>query len=270
LSDTFYSLESLENFSRIRTIVISDSFLMTFRVLDRAIQERIVYGLVRAIGEPTLTQVPSQQNLRQESADLSEAQVQQLISIAGDHSATEEQWVNACLLLGNTQPEWRKKRKNRKLAIIVVSAILVSAGGLGFSIMGSGPGSVPVTPVISPPIAPPGPTASVPEPAEVDVDFGPYMASMQRRIKRAWFPHSSDVSKHTAVLFKINREGVLSGLRVKRSSGLASEDAAALAAVENAAPFQHLPAGAPESVDIEFSFDYNVFSAGPNRAAETL
>jgi TonB family protein len=220
-----------------------------------------------------LTQVPSQQNLRQGSADLSEVQVQQLISIAGDHSASEEQWVNACLLLGNIQPECRKKRKNRKLAIIVVSAILVSAGGLGFCIMGSGPGSVPVAPVISPPSAPPEPTASVPQPTEVDVDFAPYMASMQRRIKRAWFPHRSDVSKHTAVLFKINREGVLSSLRVKRSSGFASEDAAALAAVENAAPFRHLPLGAPESVDIEFTFDYNVFSdpsAGTNSAADRL
>jgi hypothetical protein len=32
--------------------------------------------------------------------------------------------------------------------------------------------------------------------------------------------------------------------------------------VENAAPFRPLPAGAPEDVDIQFTFDYNVFGGG--------
>jgi hypothetical protein len=37
-----------------------------------------------------------------------------------------------------------------------------------------------------------------------------------------------------------------------------SADAAALQAVKNAAPFGPLPAGSKETVDIQFTFDYNV------------
>ena len=37
------------------------------------------------------------------------------------------------------------------------------------------------------------------------------------------------------------------------------DDRAALKAVEDSAPFRPLPEHAPPSVDIEFTFDYNVF-----------
>ena len=98
--------------------------------------------------------------------------------------------------------------------------------------------------------------------AQADVDFGPYMADLQRRIKRAWFPPRGQESKRVKVIFKIHSDGSLEALRISGSSGLALADKAALDAVQNAAPFRQLPAGAPPVVDIEFTFDYNVFSGG--------
>lgn len=98
--------------------------------------------------------------------------------------------------------------------------------------------------------------------AQKDVDFGPYMADLQRRIKRAWFPPRGTESRRVMVQFKIHSGGELSDLRIEKSSGIALADQAALQAVQNAAPFRQLPDGAPSVVDIQFTFDYNVFSGG--------
>jgi TonB family protein len=98
--------------------------------------------------------------------------------------------------------------------------------------------------------------------ARKDVDFGPYMADLQRRIKRAWFPPKGNESKRVKVVFKVHKDGQMTNLRILISSGLQIADAAALKAVENAAPFRPLPDGAPTDVDIEFTFDYNVFNGG--------
>ncbi len=98
--------------------------------------------------------------------------------------------------------------------------------------------------------------------AQADVDFGPYMADLQRRIKRAWFPPKGNESKRVVVIFKVHRGGELSNLRLDHASGVAIADQAALKAIENAAPFRPLPAGAADDVDIQFTFDYNVFSGG--------
>lgn len=95
--------------------------------------------------------------------------------------------------------------------------------------------------------------------AEPQVVWGPYMAALQQRIKRAWFPPKDMSSKRITVVFKVSRDGTLSHLRVVRTCGLQIADSAALRAVESAAPFASLPLGAPSQVDIEFTFDYNVF-----------
>jgi len=95
-----------------------------------------------------------------------------------------------------------------------------------------------------------------------DVDFGPYMADLQRRIKRAWFPPKGYESKRVVVVFKVHRDGALSDLRIDHSSGVAVADQAGLDAVQHASPFRPLPAGASENVDIQFTFDYNVFNGG--------
>ncbi len=111
----------------------------------------------------------------------------------------------------------------------------------------------------------PEPAATEPAPvAQNDVDFGPFMADMQVKIKKAWYPAKSGRSKHAEVFFAVNSKGEVSKLRIERSSGSAECDKAALDAVENAAPYHAFPDGAPDSVDIKFTFDYNVFSDTPS------
>lgn len=103
------------------------------------------------------------------------------------------------------------------------------------------------------------------EPMPMDssnVDFGPFMAELQRRIKRAWLPPRGHESDKVQVQFKIHNNGALSDLRVSKSEGIALSDRAALAAVQNAAPFGPLPTGSPGSVDVQFTFDYDVFRGG--------
>ena len=93
-------------------------------------------------------------------------------------------------------------------------------------------------------------------------DFGPYMRELQRRIKLNWDPPKGNESKRVVLLFKIAKDGRLLSCRVHKSSGMPSADQAALKAVELTAPFRPLPADFKgQSIDIQFTFDYNVFNA---------
>ena len=91
-------------------------------------------------------------------------------------------------------------------------------------------------------------------------DFGPYMRELQRRIKMNWEPPKGDESKRVVLMFKIAKDGRLLSCYVFKSSGLPSADKAAINAVQASAPFRPLPAEYRSgSVDIQFTFDYNVF-----------
>ena len=93
-------------------------------------------------------------------------------------------------------------------------------------------------------------------------DFGPYMKDLQRRIKMNWDPPKGNESKRVVLLFKIAKDGRLLNCSVFKSSGLPSADNAALNAVKLTAPFRPLPAEFKgQSIDIQFTFDYNVFGA---------
>lgn len=97
-------------------------------------------------------------------------------------------------------------------------------------------------------------------------DFGPYMRELQRRIKMNWDPPKGNESKRVVLLFKIARDGRLLSVRVYKSSGVPGADKAALNAVELTAPFRPLPAEFRGSnIDIQFTFDYNVFGASGYR-----
>lgn len=93
-------------------------------------------------------------------------------------------------------------------------------------------------------------------------DFGPYMRELQRRIKMNWEPPKGNESKRVVLLFSISRDGRLLSMKLLKSSGVAIADKAAMSAVQLTAPFKPLP---PEykgnNVDIQFTFDYNVFGA---------
>lgn len=93
-------------------------------------------------------------------------------------------------------------------------------------------------------------------------DFGPYMRELQRKIKLNWNPPKGNESKRVVLLFKIAKSGRMLSCRVLKSSGLPAADQAALRAVELTAPFRPLPAEfRGQSIDIQFTFDYNVFGA---------
>jgi TonB family protein len=63
-------------------------------------------------------------------------------------------------------------------------------------------------------------------------------------------------------LFKIAKDGRLLSCSVFKSSGLQSADNAAINAVKLAAPFKPLPTEYKgQNIDIQFTFDYNVFGA---------
>lgn len=98
--------------------------------------------------------------------------------------------------------------------------------------------------------------------ASSNVDFGPFMAELQRRIKRGWLPPRGHESDKVQVQFKVHNNGTLSDLRISKSKGISLSDQAALAAVQNAAPFMPLPAGSPDPLEIQFTFDYDVLRGG--------
>ena len=88
------------------------------------------------------------------------------------------------------------------------------------------------------------------------------MRDLQRRIKMNWNPPKGNESKRVVLLFKIAKDGRLLTCSVFKSSGLQSADKAALDAVKLTAPFKPLPAEFKgQSIDIQFTFDYNVFGA---------
>lgn len=117
------------------------------------------------------------------------------------------------------------------------------------------------------PLTEDGQSSNKPIAATADLDFGPYMADLQRRIKRAWFPPRGNETRKVTVIFKVHADGKVSDIKLDKSSGVEPADAAALSAITNASPFRMLPAGAPKVVDIQFTFDYNVFSKAKEQSA---
>jgi TonB family protein len=110
------------------------------------------------------------------------------------------------------------------------------------------------------------PVQAVAEPADTnvrdDVDFQPFMNDLQVRIKRAWLPpHGQE--HHATLAFKVSKDGYPSEIDFVRHAPTALADQAALNALRNATPLPKLPAGAPDKVSVEFSFDYNVHDEPP-------
>jgi len=95
----------------------------------------------------------------------------------------------------------------------------------------------------------------------VKIDWGPYMRSMQRKIRKNWTPPKSDTSNSVTLLFKLNRNGEVISSSVIKSSGNAKIDKSAQKALKASAPFGKFPAEFKgKNIDIQFKFDYNVFA----------
>jgi hypothetical protein len=93
----------------------------------------------------------------------------------------------------------------------------------------------------------------------LDIDFGPYMARLQRQISAKWTPVGEKVSSRVVTVFKIHKNGELSDVRIEKGATELA-DFAALKAIGAAAPLDHLPQGAQDDIDIQFTFDCNALS----------
>ena len=93
-------------------------------------------------------------------------------------------------------------------------------------------------------------------------DFGPYLADLERRIKRAWFPPSGTEQKLIQVIFLANSHGNLCEQQLSRSCGAVLADQAAMKAIERAAPFKKLPEGTKEFERFEVTFNYRFYTRG--------
>jgi TonB family protein len=101
------------------------------------------------------------------------------------------------------------------------------------------------------------------------VDFGPYMAKVMRTIKANWTPPKGEETSNLVAVFKVNKHGLVSDLKLEKSSTSAALDQSALAAVRRSEPFSDLPKGSDDPVTIQFTFDYNAFNkSSTEREAE--
>ncbi|CAN5726058.1 hypothetical protein BH10CYA1_BH10CYA1_50180 [soil metagenome] len=185
---------------------------------------------------------------------------QEHVNTLGNPLASEEEWLHANDKLGDFKPKPTATDQSQKRSRHIGEVVILAAMGLGvFGLINftqptnfhkvTKPASVGTVP------------ASKTQAAGYDVDFGPYMADLQRSIKHNWSPPKNNESKRVVVIFQVSKEVRVSKLRLDRSSGVATVDQAALKAVGNAEPeFGALPEGAPEFVDIQFTFDYNVWN----------
>src|SRR5262249_49508160 len=99
--------------------------------------------------------------------------------------------------------------------------------------------------------------------AEAEPDFGPYIAELQRRIRRNWAPPTEDRSKRVVAVFRISRDGRLLSLNIQQSSGSPNPDQAAIAAVRASAPFRPLPPNyRGHDIPVQFTFDYEISGHG--------
>ena len=93
-----------------------------------------------------------------------------------------------------------------------------------------------------------------------EVDFGPYMREMQRKIKLNWNPVKSETSSSVVLKYQIKKDGSLGEYSVLKSSGDKKVDNSAIKALKKSFPFRPLPkAFAGDKIDVQFTFNYNVF-----------
>lgn len=104
------------------------------------------------------------------------------------------------------------------------------------------------------------PTSSQPSVTAQEVDFGPYMKELQHKIKAHWWPPRFDKTVQTIAIFKVWSDGHMSDLKITTDPKSSDAESAATTALSLASPFQPLPDGAPNDVDIQFTFDYNILS----------
>lgn len=86
---------------------------------------------------------------------------------------------------------------------------------------------------------------------------GFYLRNVERRINYIWNPPAQTTDETAEVQFKIRKNGSVSDIKlISKSDSPYSKSV--IKAVEEAAPFHHLPDGAPSDVDIKMVFPTKV------------
>ena len=94
--------------------------------------------------------------------------------------------------------------------------------------------------------------------AQQDSSLGPYFAEIKRRVKRNWNPSAAYNDRRTVIVFSIQSNGQITGLRVVQTSGSDDVDRRSLEAIQKSAPFPPIPEGIPQN-SINVEFDFNIY-----------
>lgn len=95
-------------------------------------------------------------------------------------------------------------------------------------------------------------------PTPADMDFGSYLSYVQSKIKHVWLPARGLRTQKLAlgVVLEISRGGDVTHLRIGKSCGVVAADKSILQAIKNMGTLKPLPSGAPQSIEVQFNFDY--------------
>ncbi len=189
-----------------------------------------------------------------QAAPLTAADPDDLLDVIENPHAPENEWIKACNELEKHNNRQKRKAQNqdssgkRKKAIIASAILSVFVLGGGFMAASYNHW----TPFWAK------------QEQKQEVDFGPYMKSLQQEIKSHWHPPKGHEHCIITLHFKVSKSGEISNVGFDRLSRLPEADAATLKAIIESMPSAPpLPEGAPDSVDIQFTFDYNVYNHKP-------
>jgi TonB family protein len=96
------------------------------------------------------------------------------------------------------------------------------------------PARVGTTDVLVPPAIP------APHAAPTDSEAAPYVADLQRRIRRASFPPAASEGKIAVIEFFVHSNGTVSDIKIDKSAGSVDYDRAMRKSIEDAAPFRKM------------------------------
>ena len=105
------------------------------------------------------------------------------------------------------------------------------------------------------------------ETPQTDNSIQQYMNNMQHTVKANWNPKTNTKNSTQVVLkYRIHKNGEISDIGVVKSSGNKELDNTAIEAVKKSSPLAELPDALPKNyVDVNFSFDYNIFRGNENK-----
>lgn len=146
-----------------------------------------------------------------------------------------------------------KEKKNSIIAISIILFIILFALSSAFA----------ATKLINKKL----PAKKTIEIQQTDDSIQQYMNNMQHTVKANWNPKTNSENSTRVILkYRIHKNGEISNIEVLKSSGDKELDNTAIEAVKKSSPLAELPDALPKNyVDVNFSFDYNIFRGNENK-----